>query len=108
MRIDTDQVVIYNLEGSVSGGAPGQAFRDAATSIPGVLGLTGSGSIPSSSFSPMTNFTDSKGEMALLQVAAVDLNFFDFYRVPMLAGRSFSKDLATDRFVYADAKRPLW
>ena len=107
LRIDTDQVVIYNLEGSVSGGAPGQAFRDAATSIPGVLGLTGSGSIPSSSFSPMTNFTDSKGEMALLQVAAVDLNFFDFYRVPMLAGRSFSKDLATDRFVYADAKRPL-
>jgi putative ABC transport system permease protein len=45
--------------------------------------------------------------MVLLQVAAVDLNFFDFYGVRLLAGRSFSPALATDRFVFAEATRPL-
>jgi len=108
LRIDTDQVVIYNLENeSMSEGAPGQAFRNAATAIPGVIGMAGSGSIPADSFTPMTSFTDSKGEMAVLQVAAVDLNFFDFYRIRLLAGRTFSNELATDRYVLADAKRPL-
>jgi putative ABC transport system permease protein len=108
LRIDTDQVVIYNLDSeSPTGGTPGQAFRDAAAAIPGVLGMTAAGNIPTSSFGPSTTFNDSKGEMAMLQVAAVDLNFFDFYRIRTLAGRSFSKDLATDRFVYAEAKRPL-
>jgi len=108
LRIDTDQVVIYNLDNeSMSGGVPGQAFREAAAAIPGVVGITASGNIPTDSFIPNASFTDGQGEMALLQVAAVAPNFFDFYRIRLLAGRPFSKDLATDRFVYAEAKRPL-
>jgi putative ABC transport system permease protein len=108
LRIDTDQVVIYNVNSeSIAGGAPAQAFREAVTAIPGVVGITGSGNIPTSSFIASTSFTHGKGEMALLQVAAVDLNFFDFYRIRQLAGSPFSKDFATDRFVYAEAKRPL-
>ena len=108
LRIDTDQVVIYNLDyQSMSGGVPAQAFRDAVAAIPGVIGLTGSGSIPANSFSPSTSFSYGKGEMVLLQVTAVDLNFFEFYRVRLLAGRAFSRDLATDRFFLTEVKRPL-
>ncbi len=108
LRIDTDQVLIYNLESeSIAGDAPGQAFRNAVKAIPGVIGMTSSIILPTNEFSPMTSFNDSKGEMALLQVAAVDLNFFEFYRIRLLAGRSFSPALATDRFVFAEATRPL-
>ena len=108
LRIDTDQVVIFNLDiESMSGDAPGQAFRDAALAIPGVAGLTGSGILPINAFSPSSSFDDNKGNSALLQVSTVDLNFFDFYRIRLLAGRTFSKDLATDRFVLSEAQRPL-
>lgn len=108
LRIDTDQVVIYNLDNeSMSGGAPGQAFRTTVATIPGVTGTTGSGNIPTSSFSPSTVFIDSNGKMAQLQVTAVDLNFFEFYRIRLLAGRSFSNELATDRYVFAEARRSL-
>jgi putative ABC transport system permease protein len=108
LRIDTDQVVIFNLDSeSMSGGSPGQAFRNAAQTIPGVIGTTGSMNLPTNTMSPMTAFNDKQGDMALLQVAAVDLNFFEFYGVRILAGRTFSPVLATDRFVFAEATRPL-
>jgi putative ABC transport system permease protein len=108
LRIDTDQVVIYHVDSeSISGGAPGQAFRNAVRSIPGVIGMTGSMSLPTNSMLPFSPFSDNKGEMVLLQVAAVDLNFFEFYGVRLLAGRTFSTALATDHFVFAEATRPL-
>jgi putative ABC transport system permease protein len=108
LRIDTDQVLIYNLDNeSLSGPAPGQAFRNAVRTIPGVTEMTSSAILPTNDFSPSTSFRDGKGEMIMLQVAAVDLNFFEFYRVRLLAGRTFSPALATDRFVFAEATRPL-
>jgi putative ABC transport system permease protein len=76
-------------------------------SIPGVIGMTGSMSLPTNSMLPFSPFSDNKGEMVLLQVAAVDLNFFEFYGVRLLAGRTFSTALATDHFVFAEATRPL-
>jgi putative ABC transport system permease protein len=100
--------VIYNLDSeSMSGGSPGQAVRNAAQTIPGVIGMTGSMNLPTNTMSPMTAFNDKQGEMVLLQVAAVDLNFFEFFGVRILAGRTFSPVLATDRFVFAEARRPL-
>jgi putative ABC transport system permease protein len=108
LRIDTDQVVIYNLEMEFPmRDAPGAAFRSAVAVIPGVVGVTGSGNIPTSGFSASTSFTDSQGKSVLLQVTTVDLNFFDFYHVPLLAGRTFSPALATDRYVATESTRPL-
>jgi putative ABC transport system permease protein len=108
LRIDTDQVVVFNLDSeSISGDSPGQAFRNAARAIPGVIGMTASINLPTNTLSAMTAFNDKRGEMALLQVAAVDLNFFEFYGVRLLTGRTFSPALATDRFVVAEARRPL-
>ena len=108
LRIDTDQVVIYNLQmESASGGPPGMPFRNALAAIPGVVGVTSSGVIPTIGISPFTQFSDQKGEMAMLRVDVVGENFFDFYRVRLLAGRTLKPSLATDHFVVAAARRPL-
>jgi putative ABC transport system permease protein len=108
LRIDTDQVVIYNLEMEFPiRDAPGAAFRSAVAQVPGVLGVTGSGGIPTNGIMAATSFEDGQGKMVLLQVTTVDLNFFDFYGVPLLAGRTFSPALATDHYVAAESTRPL-
>ncbi len=108
LRIDTDQVVVYNLQlESMSGGPPAVPFRTAVAKIPGVAAVTGSGIIPTNGFGASTSFNDDKGEMVLLRVDVVDVNFFDFYRARLLAGRTFSASLATDHFVVAEASRPL-
>ena len=108
LRIDTDQVVIYNLEmESASGGPPGMPFRNAVTAIPGVVGVTSSGVIPTIGISPGAQFTDHKGERVMLRIDVVGENFFDFYRIRLLAGRTLSQSLATDRFGVSEARRPL-
>jgi hypothetical protein len=55
-----------------------------------------------------TSFEDGRGKDGVLQVTAVDLNFFDFYRVPVLAGRAFSAG-ARNRIIHVEAEstRPL-
>jgi putative ABC transport system permease protein len=108
MRVDTDQVVIYTLDSEASLTAkPAQRFRDAVAAIPGVLETTGSLSVPTNGNIPNVPLATLSGGTTILNACPVDRNFFDFYRVRLLAGRTFSRDLETDHFALAESARPL-
>ena len=75
------------------------AFRQAVTTLPGVLSTAMSGSVPgggnNSAYSQIENV---RGEM---QVANLDLYFVDFdyihqFGMKMIAGRAFSREFGTD------------
>jgi len=75
------------------------AFKQAVSTLPGVISTSMAGSVPGGgnpgAYSKVEN---AKGDM---QIANLDLYFVDFDYIPqfnmkMLAGRSFSKDYGTD------------
>jgi putative ABC transport system permease protein len=76
-----------------------QAFRQQVLSLPGVSSAVLSGSVPGwGNWVAYTNIQNSHGDM---QAASLDLNLIDFgfleqYDLKLLAGRYFSKDIATD------------
>jgi putative ABC transport system permease protein len=76
-----------------------QAFRQEITALPNVQSATFSGSIPGDgTWGAYSQVENSRGEM---QVADLDLTYVDFgfleqYKFKLLAGRTFSKDIATD------------
>jgi putative ABC transport system permease protein len=74
-------------------------FRQDVAGLPGVLSTAFSGSIPGDgTYSAYSQVENSRGEM---QVANLDLTYVDFgfmeqYKMKLLAGRFFRKDIATD------------
>ncbi len=76
-----------------------QAFRQQILGLPGVSSAVLSGSIPGwGNWIAYTNIQNSHGD---IQAASLDLNLVDFgfleqYNLKLLAGRYFSKDIATD------------
>ncbi len=108
LRIDTSQVVIYNLAGEPSGEhAPGEAFIQAASRLPGVLDITRSQNAPTNS-TFMQYLVQVPGHSPIsAQIVPVDSNFFDFYRVPLLAGRNLSRDQAFDHFEMTPESRAI-
>jgi putative ABC transport system permease protein len=109
MRIDTSQVVIYFVASDNGAGAPAEPFRNTVAALPGVIDITASAAVPTNVNINALPFatTAGQGNITVLQVAPVAWNFFDFYRVRLLAGRTFSRDQSTDRYVITDKARPL-
>jgi putative ABC transport system permease protein len=76
-----------------------QAFRQEISGSPGVQSVTFSGSVPGAgTYGAYSKVENSRGDM---QVANLDLTYVDFgfleqYQMKLLAGRFFSKDIATD------------
>ncbi len=90
-----DQEIIIDSQGD-----PNKlALKQAISSMPNVLSTALSGSVPGSGNpGAYTKIENIKGDM---QIANLDLYFVDFdyipqYKIKMVAGRPFSKDLATD------------
>ncbi|HXB91647.1 MAG TPA: FtsX-like permease family protein, partial [Puia sp.] len=90
-----EQKLILNTRGD----SARLSFRQAVTTLPGVLSTAMAGSLPGGgnpgAYSQVENV---KGEM---QVANLDLYFVDFDYIPqlkikMIAGRAFSRDFGTD------------
>ena len=104
LRISADQVLLV----FASEQTPSEAFKDALAGIPGVSGVTAAAAAPTNYDGNAALFSHDPGaEPVLLQFSAVDVNFFDFYRLQPLAGRLPSRDRGTDLFVMNDASRHL-
>jgi len=107
LRIDTSQVVIYNL--GMEPGArhgPGAAFIHAAAELPGVSGITRSYTAPQPS-DLQYGARVAGHENVVVRVLPVDCNFFDFYHVPLLAGRGLNTRVASDAFEVTETSRPI-
>ena len=104
LRINRDQVLLVRFaEQSAS-----QAFMDALARIPGVSDVTAATGWPTNYDLSADNFSRvGEAEPVKLQVPTIDFNFFEFYHLEALAGRLPSRDRGTDKFVFADIKRPL-
>ncbi|MFT4152869.1 ABC transporter permease [Parafilimonas sp.] len=75
------------------------AFKASLSSIPGVLSTTWSSSVPGSSYkADYSEIENAKGETQKTNINLyfVDYNYIDQYKLELAAGRSFSKDFATD------------
>jgi putative ABC transport system permease protein len=108
-RIDTDQVVQFTLDiyGVTKSGIPAPPFRNAAAEVPGVRATTYSAATLTGGGAVRLPFRDVNGAEVTLQLAAAAPDFFEFYGVPLRAGRALSADLATDRYDAANTDRPL-
>jgi putative ABC transport system permease protein len=107
LRINTSQVVIYNLgtePGSKHG--PGTAFIHAAAALPGVGGITRSYSAPTTADLQYLVHVPGGTDIGV-RVMPVDFNFFDFYQVPLLAGRALGPAVSADTFELTEASRPV-
>ncbi len=95
LGFNKDQMVIINTNGDKNR----VAFKESLLSIPGVLGTSFSNSIPGNN-NPVANskVENSTGDMqqASLDIYFVDLDFMNQYEMKIVAGRGFSKQLATD------------
>jgi putative ABC transport system permease protein len=108
LRIDTNQVVIYNLGMEMqNAGAPAPAFVAAVERTPGVLGMTRSMGTPTNSTVAAMGFSAAGGPNTIIKLEPVDYDFFDFYRIPLLAGRGFSPQHSNDQFLLAESARPI-
>jgi putative ABC transport system permease protein len=104
LRIDRDQVMLLFFKQQ----QPSEAFKDAIARVPGVTGVTAAAAAP-------TNYDASGGQFrrpasatsVRLQIAPIDYNFFEFYRIKPLAGRLPSRDHGTDLMVFSDTRRHL-
>lgn len=72
---------------------------------PGITGVARSSLAPTDK-SDNSNFFRRPGDAEAVSIgtASVDQNFFDVYRVPLLAGRYFSSNFASDRDIYKAAR----
>jgi putative ABC transport system permease protein len=108
LRIDTEHVVIFNLWSNPAvPGRAAQTFFDEVPKIPGVRGITSSNALPTNSQMVTLPFGAESQIAVQIQIAVTDYNFFDFYRVPLIAGRTLSPEMATDHYEYAHSARPL-
>jgi len=107
LRIDNEHVVIFNLWGTGKQERAAQAFLDELPKLESVRAVTSSNSLPTNLQVSALAFSAGGRSPVVLQMAVTDFNFFDFYRIPLLAGRGLSDDFQTDRFEYAQSSRPL-
>jgi putative ABC transport system permease protein len=91
LRFNKDQVVVVN--GSA---ACAESFRNEVATLPGVRGAVCSRSVPLSKYKSSGTSTLPDGRTIDVDWIEVDFGFFDFYGLPLLAGRSFDRERAED------------
>jgi putative ABC transport system permease protein len=88
--------------------APLEALRTRLASVPGVQGMAATFALPMWANMLKTNFVRSghdNQQSVNLTIEPVDFGYFGTYRIPLLAGRDFSRDLIEDRMVADDKSR---
>ncbi len=101
LRISADQVLLV----FTSQGPPSEAFKEALARIPGVSGVTAATGAPTNYEGFTANFGHRGTAPISMRFSGVDFNFFEFFRLPPLAGRLPSRDYGTDRFMFGDGNR---
>jgi putative ABC transport system permease protein len=78
------------------------AIRQELGNFPGILDVTASSQAPINVTSARSGEWEGKSEEdhLLVYMLSVDYNFFDFYGIELLEGRTFSKERTTDREAY--------
>ena len=85
-----------------------EALRTRLAAVPGVQGIAATFNLPLWYNSIRTDFVRSgrkDGRPVNFTIQPVDFGYFGLYRVPLLAGRDFSRDFAEDMVAAADKSR---
>jgi putative ABC transport system permease protein len=86
-----------------------QVLRERLEASPAFAGVTWSQGAPGSAYGdmvPLARPGDEPGAETLVMDLSVEPQFFDVYRVELLAGRLFSDDLALDRGAWPSPDQP--
>jgi len=101
-NIDTgyvrDQVVVLGLrDAGITKQLP--AFKQELKSLPGVLAVSSSSSLPNNVISSSNAYWPGKSEDTKIPIyiATVDYDFFDLYELAFAEGRPFKRDIASDK-----------
>lgn len=95
LGFDNQQTLVMALHGDPHA----RVLKNELRRVPGVLSTTASSTIPGAGDAMLlTNIQNRRGEMqtASLEVYFVDADFMRQYAMPIIAGRGFSPDFATD------------
>ncbi|MEW6754438.1 MAG: ABC transporter permease [Candidatus Latescibacterota bacterium] len=76
--------------------APENAFRQALEGVPGVLGVTSSDPVPGGRMHTREFRPEGRPDPVRWQSLCVDFDFLEVMQIPLVAGRGFSRDHATD------------
>lgn len=87
---------------------PLEVLRNRLAAVPGVQGMVATFTLPMWQNVLRTDFVRSgrsDGRPVNLTVQPVDFGYFGIYRIPLLAGRDFSRDLSEDKAAADDKSR---
>jgi putative ABC transport system permease protein len=105
-RIDTDLVSLYWVWTEPEhAGRPALAFVNELPKIAGVRDVTTANGLPINVADQAWPFNLAGKTPVVIHQGVIDYNFFDFYRIPLLAGRQLSGERTTDRMDPADRTR---
>ena len=107
MHYVTSERIGYNVDDKIMVRIPyGQfaaypALRNELLKHPDVETVIGSSSVPTESVGDKRNFRKStnKSQRYVFTFIGTQPGFFDFYKFEMVAGRDFSEDMSTDKYV---------
>ena len=109
LGLNEEHVIVLNSAPTVGLGESYQAMKQEWLKHPEVLDVTASSMSPSNTntngFGIRAEDNDPDGQG--MPPLGVDYDFFKTYEIDVVAGRSFSRDFATDRVVTPTAEMPL-
>jgi putative ABC transport system permease protein len=118
LRFDKDLLLTIDLTGMPEQATPDglgkreagplETLRTRIASVPGVQSMAATFAVPSWSNFLRTDFVrsgQSDRQPVNFTIRPVDFGYFGVYRVPLLAGRDFSRDLIDDRMPPDDKSR---
>ena len=90
-----DQLLVLENEGAL--GANAKSFKETISTIPGVISVTSSSSVPGNSNNNNGYMLEGKkDETILMWTDFVDYNFLETYRIQLKSGRFFNKEYPAD------------
>jgi len=118
LRFDKDLILTIPMDDMLQPATPDglerleaarlETLRARLAGVPGVQGMAGTFSIPLWANYLRTDFVrsdQSDGRKVNLTIRPVDFGYFGVYRLPLLAGRDFSRDFAEDKVAADDKSR---
>jgi len=106
---DKDNLLVVRNLGRSGAKDKQQAFKEAVLNLPGVQNATLSGTTPGPQQESNTSVTipgDPSHRSIVIGVETMDYDFLDTYKIKLLAGRTYSRDHATDGLPDSSKAKP--
>ncbi|WP_286829753.1 MULTISPECIES: ABC transporter permease [Kordiimonas] len=93
-----DNLMVINNVGRAGAVDKQQAFKEEVLRLPGVVGASYSSDAPASGneSNRSVEIPGSEAGSILIGTQSIDYEFLDTYQIPLVAGRNYSRDFATD------------